>query len=115
MNYADELFDEHYTGRKRDNADRKWYEFYKEIPILDMPEYVPRFIRGATDLSKIWLRKGMDYKERLWVLAHEIAHIFNPFERDENKIDQKAYAFVPAAHGILQRDEKRMVLNYRFA
>lgn len=117
MNYADELFDEHYrsNNRNNDNGNRKWYEFYKVIPIEDLPEYAPKFIRGATNLSKIWLRKGMDYLERVKVLAHEISHIANPDERNEYKIDELSLAFVPVAHDILQRGDRKLTVGYKIS
>ncbi len=108
--YNDELIDGHYNHRSSFDM-KKYLEFYKKIKINDLPDYVPKFVRGATDMSKIWLRKGMDYAERVWVLAHEIAHIANPFERNENVIDYYAPAFVPAAQNILQKGDREFMIG----
>ena len=107
--YEDELYNEHYLGGK--SLERKWYEFYKFIPIDDLPEYVPKFIRGATNLSKIWLRKGMDYTERVWVLAHEITHIKHPDIRNEAMIDLLTPGSIPEAMKILRRGDKGFAIG----
>ena len=116
--YFDDLVNDLYSNISRNVKDskNKRIEVYKKIPIFDLPEYFDERIRGATDLSKIWLRKGMDYAERCWVLAHEIAHILNPFERNEDIIDQyHAPAFLPVAKDIIQRNKKEVTINYAFA
>jgi hypothetical protein len=111
--YFDDLVKELYTNVSRDVKENsnKWIEVYKKIPIGYLPDYVHEAIRGATDLSRIWLRKGMDYTEKIWVLAHEIAHIANPFERNEDMIDYYAPAFVPAAQNILQSGRSEFAMG----
>lgn len=62
----------------------------KNIPVEEVDEwYLPRFVLGMTNLSKIWLKKGLGYWKK-FVLYHEEEHIKDPFQRNERIIDQRA-------------------------
>ena len=66
-----------------------------------MPDqYMPSFVLGMTDRTKIWIRKSLKYLEKMFVIGHEMEHINDWYERDENVISQRAarkldLAYVP--------------------
>ena len=62
----------------------------KLIPVEEVDEwYLPRFVLGMTNLSKIWLKKGLGYWKK-FVLYHEEEHIRDPHERNEDIISGRA-------------------------
>ncbi len=62
----------------------------KVIPVEEVDAwYLPDRVLGMTNLSKIWLKKGLGYFKK-FVLYHEEEHIRDPHERNEELISKRA-------------------------
>ncbi len=62
----------------------------KVIPVEEVDAwYLPDRVLGMTNLSKIWLKKGLGYFKK-FVLYHEEEHIRYPHERNEELISKRA-------------------------
>ncbi|MBI2578708.1 MAG: hypothetical protein HYW26_03285 [Candidatus Aenigmarchaeota archaeon] len=79
------------------------------IPIEEIePWYMPdgpyHIVLGMTNRAKIWLRKGLDYYDKMKTRIHEIVHILYP-SADETEV-----------RGItneIMRGSRRLVLDYK--
>jgi hypothetical protein len=68
---------------------RKIYD--KGIEIIELPEkYMPAFVLGMTDRTKIWVRESLDYFNKIFTIAHEMEYIKDWYERDEDVISRRA-------------------------
>jgi hypothetical protein len=72
------------------------------IPVEEVePWYMPdgpyHIVLGMTNLTKIWLRKGLDYFKKRFVLQHEIEHV-KDMAADEEIIDRRAMASLRLAY-----------------
>lgn len=70
----------------------------KLIPVEEVePWYLPHRVLGMTNGLKIWLRKGLEYIGRKFVLEHEKEHVRDMLA-DEDTIDRRAMARLRLAY-----------------
>jgi len=65
----------------------------EEVEPWYMPDGLYGIILGMTNGVKIWLRKGLDYFKKRFVLQHEIEHV-KDMHADEDTINRRALAYL---------------------